>query len=206
MKFAGRKVAVRAPAVALLVITLLSLAWVVLGQEEPRVTIQVSKSVPSVTTQGRVLTALAIKNNSTEEIFGIEVQEYFNTAFILEGNVTVRSKDQTLIYQIGRPSVNQFILPFGSRVSPGETVGLEYWSNTITSGDFQVPASLVFFTYQSGSGPLRKSIYSNALLVHIPTAFERAATELIPYFVSVASVVITSMAILNLRRTLKFYG
>ncbi|MBI4258533.1 MAG: hypothetical protein HY619_06225 [Thaumarchaeota archaeon] len=187
----------------LLVTVVSSLTWMTFSQELRPVTIELSKSVPMVTTQGEVLTVLTIKNNSTSTVFGLEIQESFNSAFTLEGNVTVRFKDQIQVYEIATPSVNQYVLPLVFRVEPSETIVLEYWSKTTSSGDFRVPASLVFFMYQTEFGSARSSLYSNALLVHVPTALERAATEMIPYFVAVASIVITSMSIYNLRKTLK---
>jgi len=174
----------------------------ILGQTGELGSLKVSKRAQVINGQGLVLTTLTVENNGSVPVLDLEVFEYFNIDFQLGKNVTL-IKNSTVIEQpVKRAAGNQFIVPLAQSLQPGQKVTLQYLSSSFKTGDSQVPSSLVWFSYQYGASTVRTSIYSNALLVHIPNATEQFVIRATPYIVSVASGIITFIALNNLRRYL----
>jgi hypothetical protein len=181
---------------------LLHSLWEVSAQEELG-SLHVTKKARVVTDQKWVITALTITNNSSVPVFDVEVFEYFNTNFTLAGNATWRFRDEVFLTPLGRPVLGQFIISFHRALGPGDTLTLEYASLAPRSGDFRILPSLVWFSHFYGLSELRSNIYSNGLLVRIPSSLELAVTGGIPYIISVASGVVTFFALYNLRKHLR---
>lgn len=167
-------------------------------------TIEVRKSITRVTLDGWVLTELKVKNNTTRLVFDIEIHEYFHQAFRPSDNVSIKYRGSVLVYYHGVTVYNKLIIPlWGYSLMPGEELHIEYWSSSPSSGDYIIPASIVWYSHLYKDGFLRRSIYSNGLIVHLPTHFERAMTQSVPYLVSFLSSFIIFTALMNLRKHLK---
>ncbi|MDV3244499.1 MAG: hypothetical protein LYZ66_04905, partial [Nitrososphaerales archaeon] len=72
-------------------------------------------------------------------------------------------------------------------LQPGQILTLSFKMSAPHSGDFQVPADLVWFSYLRGVSTIRSNYYTNGLLLHVPNDFEKVIITIYPYVLSVAA-------------------
>ncbi len=187
-------------------LTLLLFTFQASAQEGERLgSVSVRKSVAKVTDAGWILTNLEVKNNGSIPIFRIEIYEYYNAVFLLGENVTVKHGNKEYMGSIPVASAGQFILQIAepAELNVEETLSIRYWSRSAESGDFQVPTSLVWYSYSYGGNLLRTNIYSNGLLVHVKGELEQTVDRVLPYMIAAAVFVVTLFVLNYMRRNLR---
>ncbi|MCL4436105.1 MAG: hypothetical protein M1503_00270 [Thaumarchaeota archaeon] len=178
----------------------------VLAQTDEKLgTITVRKSVVKVTDDGWILTHLEVKNNGSVPIFKIEIYEYYNSAFTLGKNVTIEYNGTKRVQSIPAASGGQFILEIGepSQLEPSKTVDIHYWSRSEKSGDFQIPTSIVWYSFSFKGNLLRQNMFSNGLLTHVKGQMEQTIDTILPYAVSIAAFTATLLVLDYMRRNLR---
>lgn len=170
-------------------------------------TLKVTKTVPSVTFSNKVTIVLTILNNGSLPVANIEIYEYFNPSFTLQGGATLQQRNGTALLPLTQSTTVtqvQAIIdpPPPDSLEPGESMTLTYTELAAGSGDFQVPPSLVWFTYMIGSAEVKASYYSNGVVIHIPSATEKIAIQFYPYVLAAATFTITMIILVWARRQL----
>ncbi len=170
-------------------------------------TIQVTKTIPGISLNNEVSVLLTIKNNGTVPVFDLQIYEYMNANLGVRGGISLQgpsTKSTVPVGSGGLVSINQVIIdaPPPSTLLPGQTMTLRYTQVAPKAGDFQIPTSLVWFSYIYGGSTIRLSIYSNGLLVHVPNDVEKAALQLYPYILSAATFTSTFTILLWARKKL----
>ncbi|MBI2936862.1 MAG: hypothetical protein HYY22_01515 [Thaumarchaeota archaeon] len=168
-------------------------------------TIAARKSVVKVTDDGWILTQLEVKNNGSVPVFKIEIYEYYNPAFTLGKNVTIEYNGIERVQSIPAASGGQFILEINepSKIEPGQSFTIHYWSRSEKSGDFQIPTSIVWYSFTFKENLLRQNIFSNGLLTHVKGQLEQAIDQILPYAVSIAAFTATLLVLDYMRRNLR---
>ncbi|MFQ6134552.1 MAG: hypothetical protein ACE5KU_01900 [Nitrososphaerales archaeon] len=163
------------------------------------------KSVMEVTDSGWILTRLEITNNSSVPVFRIEIYEYYNPSFVLGDNFTVKYGDKDVIRGIPSASGGQFIIQINDpeQLEAGESLEIRYWSRSLASGDFQVPTSVVWYSFDYEGNLIRTNVFSNGLLVHVKGELERTVDQALPYVISGVAFVITLIVLDYMRRNLR---
>ncbi len=193
---------------------LLTIASIIIGifiapasaqADEKLGTITARKSVVTVTDDGWVLTRLEVKNNGSVPVFKIEIFEYYNPAFTLGKNVTIRYNSIERIQSVPTASGGQFILEISepSQLEPGQAFDIQYWSHSEKSGDFQIPTSIVWYSFSFKGNLLRQNMFSNGLLTHVKGQLEQAIDQILPYAVSIAAFTATLLVLDYMRRNLR---
>ncbi len=170
-------------------------------------TIKVMKSVPGVSLSDEISVVLTIQNNGTVPVFDLQVYEYMNANLPVKGGITIEGQSRESVVQVapgGLTSVAQVIVdpPPPNTLMPGEKITLKYTQVAPKPGDFQIPTSLVWYSYNYGGSIIRLSVYSNGLLVHVLNYAEKAAFQIYPYILSAATFSSTMMILLWARRKL----
>ncbi len=129
------------------------------------------KSVVEVTDSGWVLTRLEVRNNGSVPVFRLEIYEYYNSNFILGDNFTLKYRDKETVRRISSASGGQFIVSITDpeQLQAGESLEILYWSRSLASGDFQVPNSLVWYSFNYEENLIRLNVLSDGRLVHEQT-------------------------------------
>jgi len=168
-------------------------------------TVAARKSVVTVTDDGWILTQLEVKNNGSVPVFKIEIYEYYNSAFTLGKNVTIKYNGVEHVQGIPATSGGQFILEVNdpSQLEPGQSFYIQYWSRSEKSGDFQIPTSIVWYSFSFKGNLLRQNMFSNGLLTHVKGQLEQAIDQILPYAVSIAAFTATLLVLDYMRRNLR---
>lgn len=159
-------------------------------------TIKVTKSIPTITLDDRVTFLLTIENNGSYPVFDLEVFEYLNQKLQPQGNAVITApfgKSEFPMASAGVGSAAQVIIdpPPPNTLLPGQTMTIEYKQLAPSSGDFQVPAALTWYSYKLGSSTIRLNFYSNGLILHIPNGYEKTVLIIYPYVLSITAFAIT---------------
>lgn len=170
-------------------------------------TLKVSKTIPGVSLNNEVSVLLTIQNNGTVPVFDLQIYEYMNANLGVRGGISLKGPSTKSIVPVGSGglvSINQVIIdaPPPSTLLPGQTMTLRYTQVAPKAGDFQIPTSLVWFSYVYGGSTIRLSIYSNGLLVHVPNDVEKATLQVYPYILSAATFTSTFTILLWARKKL----
>ncbi len=160
--------------------------------DQPLGSIKVTKSVPSVSLNNEISVTLTIQNNGTIPVFDLEIYEYMNANLQVRGNIEVNELSANSAVPVasgGVTSVAQVIVdpPPPNTLMPGEKMTLKYVQIAPKAGDFQIPTSLIWFSFKYGGSTIRSSIYSNGLMVHVPNDFEKAIFLIYPYVLAAAT-------------------
>jgi len=182
--------------VAALLLTVLTPVVRAQNQNAPLATLLVTKSIQSVSTDDVATFRLSIQNNGTVPVFDVEVYEYMNTALQSVGDIRVSTPEgQNTVGlatgSFGTPSQVIVDPPPPASLMPGQSLTLEYKMRAPHSGDFQVPASLAWFSYLRDRSTIRSNYYSNGLLLHIAGGFEKVIIKVYPYVLSVTTFAAT---------------
>lgn len=186
-------------------IALLSLGLVSAQERDILAEVNASKSVIEVTDSGWILTRLTVRNNSSAPVFRIEVYEYYNPNFVLGDNFTIKHGDKEVIRGMPSFSGGQFIVQIDDpeQLEAGESLEITYWSRSLASGDFQVPTSLVWYSFYYGENLMRANIFSNGFLVHVKGELEQTIDRTLPYIISGVAFVIILIVLDYMRRNLR---
>ena len=174
-------------------------------------TLKISKKVTDLDTDGSVEITVEIHNNSTVPIYELEVFEYYPPEFVLPASASIAH--ESFVGSAGIPprletgvtgAQAQFIVTFppSEVLLPGETATLSYRAQAPSTGNFQIPTSLIWYSYTYSQTLVRSNVYSNGLLVHIPNEFELAANSAIPYAVAIMTFGGTVAVFLKIRKYL----
>jgi len=172
-------------------------------------TITVTKTAPSVTSQG-VTVLLTIKNNGSIPINNFQIYEYFNTAFVSAGNgvITTPSGQSTFTITVSRlASTSQQIIvpPPPDTLNPGQKMSIQY-TESAPAGDYTVPQALVWYSYTVSGSTTTANVYSNSLFVHIPSQFEAVVRDFYPYILAITAFFATMTILLWARSRLAKLG
>jgi len=160
--------------------------------------------VIEVTDLGWILTELEVTNNAESPMFKIEIYEYFNELFELGDNITIISGDILVTNTMPAASGGQFILQlhFPQQLESNETFKIRYWTRSQKSGDFQVPQSLIWYSFNYQGNEIRQNIYSNGRIVHIRSYIESIVEDTFPYIIAGVTFVTTLLLLRYIRKNL----
>jgi hypothetical protein len=155
--------------------------------------ISVSKSASY--SGGKIVISLQISNIGQVPVSQLSLNEYFNKEFTVPERANLKYAGRTTEVLLGLGAgglVSQAIVDISPEISlaPGEQIELQYEMVSSKVGDFLIPTTLVSYSFAYGKSLITTNIYSNGLLVHIPSAFELAVQGIIPYGVSSGSGVV----------------
>lgn len=170
-------------------------------------TVKVTKSIPAVSLDDRVSVVLTVENNGTVPLFDLQVYEYLNAKLLVQGSMAVRGPSgvsEVPLAPGGLASVAQVIVdaPPPNTLMPGQKLTLSYTQVAPRAGDFQIPTSLVWYSYKYAESTIRASVYSNGLMLHVPNEFEKDALQVYPYVLSATTFTSTITVLLWARRKL----
>lgn len=178
------------------------------NQVAPLATLQVTKSIHSVSADDVATLRLVVMNNGTVPVFDIEIFEYMNTALLSASDIQLTAPDGQ--NTIGLPTGGfgtpaQVIVdpPPPASLQPGQRLSLEYKMHAPHPGDFQIPASLAWFSYLHDKSTIRSNYYSNGLTLHIPGGIERVIIIAFPFVISAATFMVTITILLWARGRLR---
>jgi hypothetical protein len=178
------------------------------NQQPPTATLKVTKSIPSVSLDDVATFQLVVENNGTVPVFDIEVYEYINTALQPTSSIVITTptgQSTNPLSTGGVATASQVIVdaPPPASLMPGQSLNLQYKMRAPNSGDFQVPASIAWFSYLLDKSTIRTNYYSNGLLLHIPNGYEKAIIIVYPYVISVTAFAATVTVLLWARGKLQ---
>ena len=169
--------------------------------------IKVAKSVPSITLDNKLTILLTIRNNGSVPVSGIEIYEYFNPSFTLQGGGTITHPSGSVTLPLAQSNTVtqvQAIIdpPSPNSLQPGQSMTLKYTEVAAGPGDFQVPPDLIWYTYTIASSDIKSSLYSNGITIHIPSQAEKLIFVVYPYILAAATFTVTLTILLWARRQL----
>jgi hypothetical protein len=173
------------------------------AQEIEQITdVDAQKRIIEVTDSGWILTELEVTNNAELPMFEIEIYEYFNELFELGDNITIISGDIEVLNTMPTASGGQFILQlhFPQQLESNETFKIRYWTRSHNSGDFQVPQSLIWYSFDYQGNKIRQNVYSNGRIVHIRSYAESVVEDTFPYIIAGITFVITILVLRYIRK------
>jgi len=182
---------------AILLLLTMPTIFAVAQVEKPQLgTIQVTKSIAKTTLDNQVTLLVTVLNNGTIPVFDIEVYEYLNPSLQAHGNATITQPSGQSQIPISGGTVAtavQVIIdpPPPNTLSPRQQLTIEYTQRAPDSGDFRIPASLAWYSFQRGGTTIRLNIYSNGLILHVPNGIEKAVAIIYPYVLAATGLVVT---------------
>ena len=185
---------------------MLSYTVLVLAQDETMLADVIArKSVVKVTDLGWILTKLEIINNGSVPVFTLEIYEYYNPGFTLGDNLTIKYVNTVTTKEISGNYAGQIIIPIihPVQLKAGESLEVMYWCRSHASGDFQIPASLVWYSFNYGENLIRTNILTGGLIVHVKSGLEQALDQALPYLISSVVFIITLIVLDYMRRNLR---
>lgn len=178
----------------------------VISQDTEQITdIKVKKNVIEVTNSGWILIDLEITNLGDIPLYEIEIYEYYIELFDIGKNITIIYNEVQVLEKMPSASGGQFILPIYQieQLQSNEVLKIRYWTRSFESGDFRIPQSLVWYSFDYNDNNLRQNMYSNGLIVHIRSDIENIVTDIFPYVMAGLTFV---TAIIVLRYIRKNFG
>jgi hypothetical protein len=94
-------------------------------------------------------------------------------------------------------SMNQVIFNLGKKWI------FSIWSRSEKRGDFQIPTSIVWYSFSFKGNLLRQNVFSNGLLAHIKGQLEQAIDRILPYAISIIIFAVTLLVLNYMRRNLR---
>jgi len=176
------------------------------AQETEQLTdINVKKNVLEVTDSGWILINVEITNRGEKQIYEIEISEYYNVLFDIGENITIIYGNTSTMLTMPSTSGGQIIIPINQvkKLETNEVIKIRYWTRSFKSGDFHIPQSLVWYSFDYNENALRQNMYSNGLLVHIRSYAENLTREILPYIISGGTFVISILVIRYIRNNFR---
>jgi hypothetical protein len=169
--------------------------------------LRVIKTIPGVSVNDEISVLLTIQNNGTVPVFDLQIYEYMNSNLNVRGSIVVQGPSTRSTVSVGSGglvSINQVIVdpPPPNTLMPGEKMTLSYTQVAPKAGDFQIPTSLVWFSYIYVGSTIRLSLYSNGQLVHVLNDYEKATLQIYPYVLAGATFSSTITILLWTRKKL----
>lgn len=148
--------------------------------------INVKKSVLEVTSSGWILIDLEIKNLGEIPLYEIEIYGYYNALFDIGENITIIYDDISILEKMPTSSAGQFILSIYQveQFESNQVLKIRYWTRSLESGDFRVPQSLVWYSFDDNNNKFRQNMYSNGLIVHVRSEAENIVIDIFPYIIA----------------------
>lgn len=167
--------------------------------------INVKKSVLDVTDLGWILIDVEIKNRGEKPIYEIEIYEYYNVLFDIGENITIIYGNTSTMLRMPSTSGGQIILPISQveKLETNEIIKIRYWARSFESGDFHIPQSLVWYSFDYNENAIRQNMYSNGLLVHIRSYAENLTRDILPYVISGGTFVISILVLRYIRKNFR---
>lgn len=167
--------------------------------------INVKKNVLEVTDSGWILINVEITNRGEKPIYEIEINEYYNVLFDIGENITIIYGNTSTMLKMPSTSGGQIIISINQvkKLETNEIIKIRYWTRSFKSGDFLIPYSQVWYSFDHNENTLRQNMYSNGLLVHIRSYAENLTREILPYIISGGTFVISILVIRYIRNNFR---